>query len=143
MILVLLAIGLPAAYVLVAGIRWLRVRSLACAAVYVLHEEAKTAEQSRGETYGVRYGNPELMFQILTEVKDLLLALEGSLILMSTISWRRRMRWSSVRGYEDVIERAERGMKALNDAAFFAQFPPGARLCQDVVINGIPIRERC
>jgi hypothetical protein len=138
-----LLIGLPPAYILTLSIRWARERAEAQGAIFHLQTQAKMAEQCRGEHYGLTFANPELMFQIITEVKDMVLALEGSMVLMANVDWRQRMRWRAAAGYHGVARRAEVGAKALMDAAFFSQFPSGTAMCQNVVINGIPIRERC
>ena len=143
MFLLFCLLGLPAAYILTLGIRWMLVRRSAQAAIDHLRTESVAAENCRGEHYGLEFKNPELMFQIITEVKDMVMALDGSMILMANVDRRGQMRWGSARGYHDVVARAEVGAKALMDAAFFAQFPSGTLMCQNVVINGIPIRERC
>jgi len=143
MVLLFCLLGLTAAYILTLGIRWACARASAIAAIYHLGEECKLAEQCRGEHYGLTFANPELMFQIITEVKDLVPVLEGTMVLMSSVTWRQRMRWRAAAGYHDVVARAEVGAKALKDASFFSQFPSGTAMCQNVVINGIPIRERC
>ncbi len=143
MYLLFCLLGLPAAYILTLSIRWAHARATARAAINHLSAESVLAENCRGEHYGLTFANPELMFQIITEVKDMVMVLEGSMVLMASVDWRTRMRWHSARGYHDVVARAEVGAKALMDAAFFAQFASGTAMCQNVVINGIPIRERC
>lgn len=136
-------IALPAVYVVVLSIRWAKARSSAEEACCQLASECKKAEGCQGDPYDLRYQNPALMFQIITEVQEKLPALQGSLILMDSVSWRQRMRWSAAREYGQIVARAEAAMEALSQAAFFAQFPAGAAVCRNVVLNGIPIRERC
>jgi hypothetical protein len=134
--------AVAAAYLAILSIRWLVIRSRARAAVAQLHEQARMAEQCRGDVFGVQYANPGLMFQVLEEVQQLHLALEGSLVIMSLVPLGRRLLWKYGAGYLDVTKRAELGIKALNDAAFFSQFPAGVYAFRDVLVNGIPLRER-
>ncbi|HEY9869783.1 MAG TPA: hypothetical protein V6D08_11505 [Candidatus Obscuribacterales bacterium] len=142
MTLLLALLALAAAYPVAMGVRWMRARSLARAAIDNLQVEILRAQRGEGEQYSLRFQNPELMFQVLEEVKETLLALEGSMILMTFPSWRQRLCWGATSGYQDVIDRAERGMRALSEAAFFAQFPPGVPMFRNVRINGIPLQER-
>jgi hypothetical protein len=120
----------------------MRTRSLARAAIDDLQVEILRAQRGEGEQYALHFQNPELMFQVLEEMKETLLALEGSMILMSIVGWRRRLSWRASSDYRYIVNRAEAGMKALNEAAFFAQFPRGCPMFRNVRINGIPLQER-
>jgi len=137
-LLVLFAAG----YVATLSIRFARARSSAQAAITTLQAEIVEAERCNGYQYGLTYKSPELMFQVICEVKDQLLALQGSMILIDIKTWRQRMDWKAVSDFGDVTSRAEASAKALKDASFFAQFPPGTPMFKDVSLNGIPLRVR-
>jgi hypothetical protein len=142
MSILLSLMGIAVAIVTALGIRWALACSRANRAVAALKTETRMAEQCQGEVYAVQYQNPGLMFQVLEEVQQMTLALEGSLVLQSLVDRHKRLTWRATRGYDDVVRRAELGIKALNDAAFFAQFPEGAVSIRNVRVNGIPLCER-
>ena len=142
MSILLSLIGVMAAYVAALSVRWVLARRRAQSAIANLKLETRMAEQCQGEVYSVQYQNPGLMFQVLEEVQQMTLALEGSLVLMSLVPRSTRLRWKGIAGYENIVTRAELGIKGLNDAAFFSQFPAGAHSIRNVIVNGFPLRER-
>ena len=131
-----------ASYPIAMAVRWYNSRSLARAAIDRLESETNLARERRGDLYRIEFRYPELMDQIVHEISDLRLALVGTMILTTVIPLKVRLSWRGTSDFRDVMEQVDRGIQELNNAAFFAQFPKGAAVLENVVLNGIPIRER-
>ena len=123
-------------------LRFQRERLYARQAITRLADECNHAKLRAGEIYNLEYRYPELLNQIVHEMQDLGLSLQGSMLLMGSTTFRQKMHWDVVRDYRDVVKYADKGIQELKNAAFMAQFPRGSRILEKVTLNGIPVRER-
>lgn len=138
-ILIAIAIASYPCYFL---LRWRRARINARQAIDSLAAEIIQARNRVGDNYNQLLRFPELLDQLVSEIYDLSLALEGTMMLSGLVTFKQKLRLQATSDFRWVVEQADRGIQELKNAAFLAQFPTGSRLLEKAILNGIPVRER-